>query len=256
MVTKRSEQGLASVLSEVARALQAEPDVGSTLAAITRSAVAHIGGAAAGVSLLENGVITTVAPTDELVVTVDKLQGQFGEGPCLGAIADRRTYRTGDLAAEERWPRFGPAAVDVGVRSMLAYRLFVTDTTLGALNLYADRRDAFDASAEDEGLLFASHAAVALVGAQTEQHLRAALGTRDVIGMAKGILMERHDVDAERAFSMLVHASQHANLKLNEVAEWLVGHRGEHPEGLPVAKKRLVTGRRPGPGPSRETGRA
>ncbi|MET8852282.1 GAF and ANTAR domain-containing protein [Amycolatopsis sp. NPDC004625] len=211
----------------MARTLQAEPDVASTLEAITCAAVRHIGGAAAGVSLLEGGKITTVAPTDELVVTVDKLQHQFWEGPCLGAISQHHTYRTGDLESERRWPRFGPAAVGVGVRSMLAYRLFVTDTTLGALNLYSSERDAFSAQEEDNGLLFASHAAVALVGAQTEQHLQAAINARDVIGMTKGILMERHGVDAHRAFAMLVQASQHANRKLHAVAAWLVDHHLE-----------------------------
>ncbi|WP_328647986.1 GAF and ANTAR domain-containing protein [Amycolatopsis sp. NBC_00348] len=219
--------GLAAILSEVARTLQAEPDVESTLEAITRAAVEHIGGDAAGLSLRENGVIRTMAPTDELVVTVDKLQARFQEGPCLGAIAEHQTYRTGDLEHERRWPRFGPAAVSLGVRSMLAYRLFVTDTTLGALNLYSSRPDAFSAEAESEGLLFASHAAVALVGAQTEHHLQAAIRHRDTIGIAKGILVERHRISVEDAFSMLVRTSQHANLKLHAVATWLVEQSGQ-----------------------------
>ncbi|MEU0791220.1 ANTAR domain-containing protein [Amycolatopsis sp. NPDC005961] len=93
-------------------------------------------------------------------------------------------------------------------------------------------------------------------GRADRAHLRAALGARGVIGMAKGILVEWHDIDAERAFSMLVHASQHANRKLREVAEWLVGHRGERPDGRPPAKKRLLTGRRAGLAPTRGTGRA
>ncbi|MEU0529076.1 GAF and ANTAR domain-containing protein [Amycolatopsis tolypomycina] len=228
METTRSGHGadesLAAMLSDVARALQAEPDVEATLQAVTRTAVDHLGGDAAGVSLLEDARITTVAPTDEIVVTIDKLQHRFGEGPCLHSIADHHTYRADDLEREPRWPRFGPAAAALGVRSMLAYRLFVTDSTLGALNLYAGESAGFDARAEHEGLLFASHAAVALAGAKTERNLRAAIATRDVIGTAKGILMERHAIGADEAFAMLVHTSQRANRKLHAVATWLVEH--------------------------------
>ena len=72
-----------------------------------------------------------------------------------------------------------------------------------------------------------THAAIALVGAQTEAQLTAALENRDVIGMAKGILMQRHDVDSVAAFRMLVEGSQNANLKLHEVAAWLVENRRE-----------------------------
>ena len=108
---------------------------------------------------------------------------------------------------------------------MLSYRLFVTDTTLGALNLYSSRRDAFDAVAENDGRLFASHAAVALVGAQHEEQLHAAVESRDVIGMAKGILIQRHDLDPSDAFRMLVEASQAANMKVRDIAIWLVANR-------------------------------
>lgn len=110
---------------------------------------------------------------------------------------------------------------------MLSYRLFVTRTTLGSLNLYARARDAFGDLTDDDGRLFATHAAIALTGAQTEAQLHVAIESRDVIGMAKGILMQRHDVDAVQAFRLLVESSQHANLKLHQAAAWLIEHRRE-----------------------------
>lgn len=221
-------RSVGTTLGAIARTLQAEPDVDSTLAAIVRAAVDHVAGADyAGISLVEQGPkIHTVAPTDEIVTRIDAVQYRTGQGPCLDAIVEHQVFRTGDLAAEDRWPAFAPEAVGIGVRSMLSYRLFVTDTTLGALNLYARARDAFDDRTDDEGRLFATHAAIALVGARTEAQLHAALGHRDVIGTAKGILMERHDIDAVQAFRMLVESSQHNNLKLHQVAAWLVeNHR-------------------------------
>ncbi|MBB4689178.1 GAF and ANTAR domain-containing protein [Amycolatopsis jiangsuensis] len=219
--------GLAEVLSDIARTLQAEPDVETTLGAIVKSAVSHVDGAEyAGISLVERkGRIRTVVPTDELVIQIDKLQYLYHEGPCVDSIAEHETHRTSDLATESRWPRFAPAATGMGVRSMLSYRLFVSATTLGALNMYSIRPDAFTEETEQNGRMFATHAAIALVGAQTEAQLHAALEHRDLIGMAKGILMHRHDIDAVHAFRMLTEASQHSNMKLRDVAGWLVEHR-------------------------------
>ena len=217
---------LAEILSSVARKMQAEHDVETTIDALVRAALQHIPGAEyAGVSLLTKGHLQTVAPTNDLVVQVDRLQYRTGEGPCMDAIREQHTYRTGDLRSEERWPAFAPAAADTGIFSMLSFRLFVTETTLGSLNLYSSEKAAFSEQAEVDGRLFASHAAIALVGAQTEAQLHQAIETRDIIGTAKGILMERHGVNQAAAFAMLVEASQASNLKLNNVATWLVEHQ-------------------------------
>ncbi|WP_410665329.1 GAF and ANTAR domain-containing protein [Amycolatopsis sp. lyj-84] len=220
-------EGLGAVLGDIARTLQAEPDVDTTLAAIVKTAVDHVTGAEhAGISLVERRRrIRTVAPTDPVVVTIDEVQYRAGQGPCLDAIAEHQVYRTGDLTNEGRWPAFTPAAVETGIRSMLSYRLFISETTLGALNLYATRVDAFSDQTEQDGRVFASHAAVALAGAQTEARLHLALERHDVIGMAKGILMTRHDLDPVQAFRLLVEATQVTRLKLHQVATWLVEHR-------------------------------
>jgi AmiR/NasT family two-component response regulator len=62
---------------------------------------------------------------------------------------------------------------------------------------------------------------VALATAQEREHLAEAVLTRDLIGQAKGILMERHKLTADQAFAVLVRASQQANLKLRALAEQL-----------------------------------
>ncbi|WP_285741218.1 GAF and ANTAR domain-containing protein [Lentzea sp. NBRC 105346] len=218
--------------------MQAEPDLDTTLMAIVKAAVDYIPGAEhAGISLVERGKVRTVAPTCDIVETIDQLQYDMREGPCVDAIAEHQTYRSGDIGKETRWPVFGPAAAGHGIHSMLSYRLFVTDTTLGALNLYSSRFDAFEPRTEPDGRLFADHAAIALIGAQRHAQMTIAVEHRDTIATAKGILMERHDVDAARAFRMLVEASQKANMKLHQVAAWLAENRREA-LGVPPANRR------------------
>ncbi|MDQ0376171.1 GAF and ANTAR domain-containing protein [Amycolatopsis thermophila] len=214
---------LADALSAVVRTLEPEPDVERTVANIVRAVAATVPGTEdAGVSLLDSGELKSVAPSSERVSRLDQLQHKLGEGPCVDAVFEDPVYRTGDIGADRRWPRFGSGAAELGIRSMLAVRLFTGKTLLGALNLYATERDAFDQSAEHVAGLFAAHAAVALAGSRAQAQLRNALGTRDVISMAKGILMERHRVTDDQAFDLLVRASQNSNRKLYDVARWLV----------------------------------
>lgn len=220
--TAESRQ-LAGVFNEVARSLEPEPDVERTVRNIVSAVYASVPGAEhVGVSLLEEGRIRSVGPSSELVAKLDEIQHELSDGPCVDATFSGQVYRTGDLSSDPRWPSFGRAASELGVNSMLALRLFTANTLLGALNLYSPRPEAFDSETEHLAELFAAHAAVALVGANRQAQLRAALNTRDAIGMAKGILMQRHGLDEGRAFGMLIQASQHANMKLREVAQWLV----------------------------------
>lgn len=125
------------------------------------------------------------------------------------------------MRTEQRWPEFAKRAVDLGVGSMLSIQLYVTGDNLGALNLYSEAAEAFDDESEHVGLLLASHAAIAMASAQQQEQLVQAITTRDLIGQAKGILMERHKITSEQAFTLLIRASQLANTKLRDVAEHL-----------------------------------
>jgi len=126
-----------------------------------------------------------------------------------------------DLRTEQRWPRFAAEVVDLGVGSMLSFQLFVTGGNLGALNLYSGRPHSFDEEAEAIGVVFASHAAVALAGAQQEERMRTAMTSREVIGQAQGILMERFRLTGPQAFQVLARASSHTNRKVADIAEEL-----------------------------------
>jgi hypothetical protein len=141
-------------------------------------------------------------------------------------VFKERIVRVPDMGSETRWPKFARRAAEAGAASMLSLQLWVEGDNLGALNLYGRRPNAFDEESEQVGLLFVSHASVAMAGAQKRDQLAAGLATRDLIGQAKGILMERYQIDAQRAFALLVKVSQHHNRKLHDVAAELTttGH--------------------------------
>lgn len=215
---------LAARLSESARQMQEPDDPDETLRAVVTAAVALIPGAAHGsISLIrDRKSVQSVAPSSPLASTIDALQDETGEGPCLDSMFECHTVRVPDTAREKRWPLFSARAAEAGAGSMMSLQLFVDGDSLGALNLYAGQAGAFDEESEHVGQLFASHAAIAFSSALQQSHLQRAVGTRETIGQAQGILMERHKVDADRAFAMLVVASQHRNVKLRDVAEQLV----------------------------------
>jgi GAF domain-containing protein len=212
---------LAQTFADVARVLVAEDDVEATLKKIATLALETIDGCHhAGVSLVQGRKISTPAASDDVPGQVDAIQYETDQGPCLDAIREHETFRIDDLAVEDRWPEFSKrAAEDTGVASMLSFRLFAEEDTLGALNLYSKQRGAFDDEALAVGSVFATHAAVALAGAQHDEQMQKALQTRDVIGQAKGILMAQQDVSADEAFDILRRASQRMNIKLRELAE-------------------------------------
>jgi GAF domain-containing protein len=182
----------------------------------------------AGLSELTPGGGTSV-PTSPLVADLDQLQRSLGEGPGLEVLAGRDSVYVDDLTESPTWPRFGPAAARAGVRSALAYRLFAGTGTLGALVMYARLPGAFNTTDRAQGLIFAAHASMALSVAQNQEsergrtsHLQTALVSREIIGQAQGILMERERITAEQAFDLLRRSSQHLNLKLRDVAQELV----------------------------------
>jgi len=226
-VVDRAQPGapsLADHLGDLARLLQQEDQLEDTLDAVVHAAVGAIVGAdhASISSVSRSREVVTRAATDELPRAVDRLQYDTGEGPCLDTLWEQRTARLPDLTDEGRWPTFTARARELGVGSMLAVRLYVLEEDdLGVLNLISDRAHAFTHDSEHTALLFAAHAAVALAGAQAQEQLREAMTTRDLIGQAKGILMERYKLTGEQAFVLLVRASQTSNRKLHDIAEEL-----------------------------------
>jgi GAF domain-containing protein len=138
--------------------------------------------------------------------------------------------RIDDMSTETRWPEFNRQAKELGVHSLLSFQLFVRSKNLGALNLYAGEPGVFTDDSVEVGTILAQHAALAMAGATAENHFQSALASRDLIGQAKDILMVRNNLTGLQAFTMLTRASQETNLKLVDVARWLVA---EHEDRLP-----------------------
>lgn len=196
----------------------------ATLDRICALAVETVEGCqAAGISTAVGKRVTSRSTTDELPSVVDEIQTETQEGPCVDAIREHEVFVPGLLAHEQRWPGFARRAHEqTGVTSILSLRLFAREDTLGSLNLYSKEPDAFDDEDIAVGSVFAAHAAVALAGATREAQLEAKADTRDVIGMAKGMIMARQQVSDDEAFDILRRASQRANVKLREMAERIV----------------------------------
>jgi hypothetical protein len=232
---RRSAERLAETFARIARHLQAQGTPEATQAAITRTAVEVVPRSRhAAISVARaRGRFETVAPTGDVPVRVDALQYATGQGPCLDALRRHRTYLSDDLAAERRWPDFGPRAVDeTGVRSMMSFQLFVDHDTIGALNLYSPAAAAFDEHDLLVGEVLGAHAALAVVAARVQrrvEQLDSALESNRRIGIAVGILMSRYRVPSERAMDELRRASRYLNRKLHDVADHVV-QTGDLPE--------------------------
>ncbi|MCL3862392.1 GAF and ANTAR domain-containing protein [Actinotalea sp. K2] len=218
---------LAAELSRVALSLEQEEDLQGTLDAIVGAAIGTVPGAQhASISMVKDRrEVITRASTSELPRRTDNAQYDAGEGPCLDVLYHRRTVQVPQMATEQRWPRFSATASRLGAGSMLCVRLFVNGDDLGALNLLSESPHAFSQDSEDVALLFATHAAVAIVGAAKEEQLRDALVRRDTIGQAMGIVMERYGLTPKRSFAVLARLSQHRNIKLHDLARQIVQTR-------------------------------
>ncbi len=222
--TSVGQDELAVQFSELARSLQQSDDPHRTLKGIVEAAVELIPGVdeASISAVLGRERVVSEAPSGELAKAVDALQDELGQGPCLDAAYEQETVRVADMATEQRWPLFSARALGLGAAGMLSFQLFVEGDNLGALNLYSRTAGAFDDESEHTGLLFASHAAIAYAAVRMQAGLERSVATRQLIGQAQGILMERHKLTADGAFALLVRISQHRNTKLRDVADALV----------------------------------
>ncbi len=201
-------------------------DLEETLGQIVAAAVDTIPSVDAGsISITEHGRVDTRHPTSEEIRKLDETQGQLYEGPCINALddpPDNGVVVAQDLAGADagRWPRFAPEAVAAGYRGLMSTTL--SDGGLrAALNLYSAAPHAFSEHCRTMAGLFGIQASLLLYGTTQAAHLQKAVDSRDLIGQAKGILMERFNVDDEAAFQMLVKSSQDTNMKLTKVAQWL-----------------------------------
>jgi transcriptional regulator with GAF, ATPase, and Fis domain len=228
-----AEEGALETVAEIARQLAAAETLDETLQRIVDLGVEYIDPCeGASISFIQGRALSTPVWSNRTVFEADQAQYRHNQGPCLQAIVVHETIVIDDLAEEQRWPKWREEVLGLELRSSSSFRLFLVsdgEETFGSLNMYSARAHAFDGHAQALGQVFASHAAVALKAAITETGLEQAIRSRDLIGLAKGILMERNHVGADEAFRMLRRTATDRNISIRKLAE-LVTESGALPD--------------------------
>ena len=226
------------LLSNMALELQDAETPSATAETISQYGRIAVDADEAGILLVQaKGRVETPAATGTIVDETHQLQATFDEGPCLDAIkGGDDTYLVTNTAADPRWPKWGPAAADLGFFSVIGASLETRARRIGSLNLYAHRPDAFTKSDAETVKWLATHASVAMAAANEQAGLRTALGNRTLIGQAEGVLMRAFGINEDQAFAYLQRLSQHHNVKLATIAEQIIenrdsiGNRGPQPD--------------------------
>ena len=199
-------------------------DIPATLGRVTAAAVDLVKGVDyADVMLIQDDRYWSVAPTDPIITELDEVQMQLNEGPCLQAATEEHPIiRCSDLRHDERWPAFSGPALAAGIRGVLSFQLYTNRGGAGALNLFSRTVGAIDHEGEAIGAMLATHAAGVMMAVNRRQEFQSALATRDVIGQAKGVMMNQFSVDAVRAFELMVRQSQDTNTPVRVIAQQIV----------------------------------
>jgi hypothetical protein len=239
---------LASAFAEIAEQLYAADSFDEVLQRIAETTVGTVAGCdMASITVRQRGTYLTAATTAAAASAVDQAQYDANEGPCLEAFETPIVYAP--AFPDTRWPTLSTRPAELGAQSIVSFQLdaasLANADTGGSLNAYGGEPDAFTDEAKNIGLILAAHASMAAGAAHQRRalqdlavNLNKALLSRDVIGQAKGILMERCKMTPEDAFDALRQASQRLNEKLHAVAarlaetgEFITGDA--HTEGAP-----------------------
>jgi len=221
----------AAVFARMAGVLMTEQTVTTVLELITSLAKDTLPGSdGSELTLVDDANNrSTSAATGRLVERLDALQYELGEGPCLTAVRDSVTVRVDNLEDDPRWPEWSARAAESGMCASLSLPLQHAGRTLGALKVYSTRPHVYTADSEDILGRFADQAAILLANMHTlseaealEERLLNALRDRDLIATAKGIVMLRGNLDADRAVQHLLELSARRRIAVREVAAEIV----------------------------------
>jgi len=213
----------AAAIADLAMMMQTGDAELDMMEIIVQGAVDIVPGAqSAAIGILDGDAqVKSIAGCGRLSAEALALQNRLGEGPSRHVMLEGGQIRIGELSADDRWPRFAAQAGLLGIGSMICTPLLFGSREYGSLTLSSAQPHGLSQEAEPLATAFAIHAAIALRDGEQRRNLRTAIDTRDVIGQAKGILMERLRLTPEAAFAVLVATSQQTNQKLHSVAEQL-----------------------------------
>jgi len=208
-------------------AMPADPDVvdGALRLIVELARTSVVGADGVSISLQRHGRLSTVAASDQTILAMDADQYSTGEGPCVDASLKGHWFHAESLATETRWPAFTPKAQELGIKAIMSSPLTSLDRPVGALNIYSRTASTFEIRDQEAAAGFAAKASAILSDAQvgvsdTQMAMRfqEALRSRDVVALAKGVIMEREGIDEDEAFTALLRLSLEHGEALRESA--------------------------------------
>ena len=190
----------------------------------------------AGLMLIDpDQLLRNVADSDGRVDQLEELQIDTGEGPCIDAFDDKELIHAADLAAEDRWPDFSPAAVDRGLRAVLASPIPYNQMAIGVVTVFSAEVRPWSPEGELALVAFTDLAALTIANTmQSEERgelaeqLQRALDARVLIEQAKGAMVARDGVSPGEAFERMRRQA-----------------RAERRRVVEVAREIMITARRP-----------
>jgi GAF domain-containing protein len=221
---------LHAALRDFAHTLVRGYAVGDVLYRLSDDITEVLGVAGSGVSLLDGDDLVFVTATSDAVEHIERLQDHFGEGPCEDAASQASPVAIEDLAGHcDRWPRLAPAAVELGLPSVLAIPMHVDGRTVGAVNIYAEDRRTWTDEEVDAAQLLADMATSYILmvdqlrsAEQLADQLQHALDSRVVIEQAKGMVARTHDIGIPAALERLRRHARNTNQRLHAVAAQVI----------------------------------
>jgi GAF domain-containing protein len=184
----------------------------------------------AGLMLIDpDQLLRNVADSDRRVDHLEELQIEHGEGPCIDAYEEKDLVHAADLAAETRWPRFCPAAVDRGLLAVLASPIPYSDQAVGVVTVFAFGQHEWTEAEREAIVAFTELVALLILNAMEARdrsrlagELQVALDSRVAIEQAKGVLVGRHGLTTRQAFERLRRQARDQRRPLPEVARDVV----------------------------------
>jgi GAF domain-containing protein len=201
--------------------------VGETVEAVVQFALQALSCRYAGVVLNERGRKPAIAAvTAPVICEVYEWQLATAEGPLIACLESGVPVSVADIATDHRWPpEWAALAGSIGIRSVLHLPLTSAEHQAGVLSFFSEQPDGFGPDELAVGHILARHASIAVANARSEETMAQAVDARKLVGQAMGILMERFDLDGDRAFDVLRRYSQDSNTKLRDVAQQLIDTR-------------------------------
>jgi transcriptional regulator with GAF, ATPase, and Fis domain len=228
-MTASVDEQLAQTFVELADTLVVGFDLMEFLHTLAERCVELLDVEAAGLLLADGrGALRLVAASTEQARVAELFQIQNDEGPCVdcfrsGQVISISDIRAGDMA--KRWPRFAPAAYEMGFAGVHAIPMRLRDQVIGTLNLFRSAPNGLDQAAARAARALVDVATIGILQERAvrqqelvAEQLQAALHSRVMIEQAKGILAERHRETPDQAFLAMRRYARNHNRPLTALA--------------------------------------